>query len=164
MARPRREVRLMSFVICVALTGVGLFASWLRWRRKGPRSGVRLAAWSLLPIAAWLTGVATLIERLGSAFTRFGASFVFSTKTWAGLLVAVAAVLLFLVSGGIPAVSKRRARKAAKDGPGAPGSAKPAPGTAITAGKTGRSAKARPAADDDGLGDVEEILRRRGIS
>jgi hypothetical protein len=156
----------MSFVICVALTGVGLFASWLRWRRKGPRSGVRLAAWSLLPIAAWLTGVATLIERLGSAFTRFGASFVFSTKTWAGLLVAVVAVLLFLVSGGLPAVSKRKARKAAKESASERGPSRPSAGSpAITAGRAGKTAKAkRPAADDDGLGDVEEILRRRGIS
>jgi hypothetical protein len=156
----------MSFVICVALTGVGLFASWLRWRRKGPRSGVRLAAWSLLPIAAWLTGVATLIERLGSAFARFGASFVFSTKTWAGLLVAVVAVLMFMASGGIPAVSKRKAKKAAKDGPAGSGSSRAgATGAAITAGKAGKTAKApRAAADDDGLGDAEEILRRRGIS
>jgi hypothetical protein len=156
----------MSFVICVALTGVGLFASWLRWRRKGPRSGVRLAAWSLLPIAAWMTGVATLIERLGSAFTRFGASFVFSTRTWAGLLVAVAAVLLFLVSGGLPAVSKRKARKAAKKGAAEPGPSRPSTGSpAITAGRSGKAAKTpRAAADDDGLGDVEEILRRRGIS
>jgi hypothetical protein len=157
----------MSFVICVALTGVGLFASWLRWRRKGPRSGARLAAWSLLPIAAWLVGVATLIERLGSAFARFGASFVFSTKTWAGLLVAVVAVLLFLVSGGLPAVSKRKAKKAAKAGGSAePGSSRPGAGTpAITRGKAGKTAKApRAAADDDGLGDVEEILRRRGIN
>lgn len=156
----------MSFVICVALTGVGLFASWLRWRRKGPRSGARLAAWSLLPIAAWMVGVATLIERLGSAFARFGASFVFSTKTWAGLLVAVAAVLLFLVSGGLPAVSKRKARKAAKEGRSEPGpSRSSAASPAITAGKGGKTAKApRAAADDDGLGDVEEILRRRGIT
>jgi hypothetical protein len=161
----------MSFVICVALTGVGLFASWVRWRRKGPRSGVRLAAWSLLPISAWLVGVATLIERLGSAFARFGASFVFSTKTWAGLLVAVVAVLMFLVSGGIPAVSKRKARKAAKGGSSKDGAAEPgsprssAASPAITAGRGGKTARApRAAADDDGLGDVEEILRRRGIT
>jgi len=156
----------MSFVICVALTGAGLFASWLRWRRKGPRSGARLAAWSLLPIAAWMVGVATLIERLGSAFARFGASFVFSTKTWAGLLVAVVAVLLFLVSGGLPAVSKRKARKAAKEGRDEPAPSRPgASSPAITAGKAGKTAKApRAGADDEGLGDVEEILRRRGIT
>jgi hypothetical protein len=155
----------MSFVICVALTGVGLFASWVRWRRKGPRSGVRLAAWSLLPISAWMVGVATLIERLGSAFARFGASFVFSTKTWVGLLVAVVAVLMFLVSGGIPAVSKRKARKAAKSGPAEPGSPRSSAGSpAITAGRGGKTARAPRAADDDGLGDVEEILRKRGIT
>jgi hypothetical protein len=155
----------MSFVICLALTGVGLFASWVRWRRKGPRAGVRLAAWSLLPISAWMVGVATLIERLGSAFTRFGASFVFSTKTWAGLLVAVVAVLMFLVSGGIPAVSKRKARKAAKSGAAEPGSPRSsAASPAITAGRGGKTARAPRAADDDGLGDVEEILRKRGIT
>jgi len=33
-----------EFLICGGLTAAGLVLSWVRWRRKGPRAGVRLAA------------------------------------------------------------------------------------------------------------------------
>lgn len=155
----------MSFLICVALTAAGLAVSWLRWRRNGVRSGVRFAAWSLLPMAVYLTGVATLIGRIGSALARFGGAFVFSPKTYAGVLLAGLALVMFVVSGGLPAVGRRKG-KASKAGPaGSDQDQGTKASPAITKG-TGKVAKAprRAPADDDGLGDVEEILRRRGIT
>ena len=98
----------MALVICLALTAVGLVAAWSRWRRKGPRSGVRMLAWAVLPMAFYLTGLADLIERISSAFTKFGASFVFSPKTWLGVIIAGVAVLLLVVSGGLPKVPRRK--------------------------------------------------------
>jgi len=59
--------------ICIGLTAVGLVASWLLWRRKGPARGLRAGAWSLLPLAAYLTGGIVLIGRIGSAVGRFAA-------------------------------------------------------------------------------------------
>jgi hypothetical protein len=157
-----------NFVICGGLTAAGLVLSYFRWRRRGPRSGIRLAAWSLLPLAAYLTGTVTLISRISSAMVRFGGSFVFSTKTWAGVVLAGAAVAMLLASGGIPMPGRRRGKKASavQDGtPGAAGAAGAGGRTQIGAG-TGKVAKqgkrGAPAADDD-LSDVEEILRRRGI-
>jgi hypothetical protein len=160
----------MAFVICLALTAAGLVAAWGRWRRKSPRAGVRMLAWAVLPMAFYLTGLADLAERIGSAFVKFGASFVFSPKTWIGVVLAGVAVLLLLVSGGLPSVSRRKAKaKAVKDGgsgeePGRDGASQNrAKGPqALTVG-TGKTRK-RAAEDDDGMGDVEEILRRRGIS
>ena len=39
---------IVSLPLCAALTAVGLALSWLTWRRKGARRGIRAAAWSLL--------------------------------------------------------------------------------------------------------------------
>ncbi len=147
------------------LTLAGLVASVLMWRRRGAAAGLRGVAWSLLPLAAYLIGAIELLWRFGTAIASFATSFVFSPKVWAGVIVAGVSAGLFAVSGGL---RRRRARKAgAGQPPGRPvltqaGAGKPgkAPtrgeGTALAPGKG-------KAADDDDLGDVAEILRRRGI-
>lgn len=156
----------MAFVICLALTAAGLVAAWGRWRRKSPRAGVRMLAWAVLPMAFWLTGLADLAERIGSAFVKFGAAFVFSPKTWLGVILAGVAVLLLLISGGLPKVPARRksSKAVGKDG-SAPetGPDKSSGPQALTTG-TGRTRKQAAADSDDDMSDVEAILRRRGIS
>jgi hypothetical protein len=156
----------MAFVICLALTAAGLVAAWGRWRRKSPRAGVRMLAWAVLPMAFWLTGLADLAERIGSAFVKFGAAFVFSPKTWLGVILAGVAVLLLLISGGLPKVPGRKGKKAvSQDGAAAPeaGRDKSSGPQALTTG-TGRTRKKAAADGDDDMSDVEAILRRRGIS
>lgn len=160
----------MAFVICLALTAAGLVAAWGRWRRKSPRAGVRMLAWAVLPMAFYLTGLADLVERISSAFVKFGASFVFSPKTWLGVVLAGVALLLLMVSGGLPAVSRRKGSKAVKDGgsgqePGrdSAGKNRTSGPQALTTG-TGRTRKQAAADSDDDMADVEAILRRRGIS
>jgi hypothetical protein len=156
----------MAFVICAALTVAGLLAAWQRWRRKSPRAGVRMLAWALVPMAFYLTGLATLAERLGSAFTRFFASFVFSGEVWSGVVLAGLALVLMVVSGGLPKVSRRKSAKAkastdAQGGGSADRGREPAP--ALTRGR-GRTVKQAQAEPDDDMADIQEILRRRGIS
>ena len=154
----------MALIICLALTAAGLVAAWGRWRRKSPRAGVRMLAWAVLPMAFYLTGLADLAERIGSAFTKFGASFVFSPKTWLGVIIAGVALLLLLISGGLPKVPGRKRSKAAVKEGSAPEAAqgRSSGPQALTTG-TGRTRK-QAAADDDDMADVEAILRRRGIS
>jgi len=154
----------MALVICLALTAAGLIAAWGRWRRKSPRAGVRMLAWAVLPMAFYLTGLADLVERVGSAFAKFGASFVFSPRTWLGVVIAGVALLLLLISGGLPKVSRRKGGKAVAQDGSAPEAAtdKSAAPQALTRG-TGKTRK-QAAADDDDMADVEAILRRRGIS
>jgi hypothetical protein len=167
---------IVSLPLCAALTAAGLVMSWFTWRRRGARPGVRLAAWSLLPLAVYLTGAVPMLWRVGSAIANFAAGFVFSPKTWAGLALFAVALVIFVVSGGLPVLSsgKKRARRkaelkreAAADGArpvaaeGARAIAKP-PATAAKPVKAGKQGKG---SDDDGLDDdVMEILRRRGIS
>ncbi len=135
------------------LTLIGLVGSWFVWRRRGAAAGLRLAAWSLLPIAAYLTGVIELLWRFGTAIGSFAASFVFSPKVWAGIIVAIVAVILFVVSGRL----RGRARKR-------PGRAGPPATTAATPGKAIGTAQPKAASlDDDEFGDVADILRKHGI-
>jgi hypothetical protein len=163
------------FPLCVGLTAAGLVYSWFAWRRRGARRGIRAAAWSVLPLAAYLTGAILLIGRIGSAIVQFAESFVFSPKTWAGVALFGLSVLLFLTSGGMPKVRKEKkrgksgaaAQPAASAGGNAAVAAPGQRGTAVTAAapKPAKVPRGQAAADDDGLdADVAEILRRRGIS
>ena len=158
-----------EFLICGGLTAAGLVLSYFRFRRRGARSGIRFAAISLLPLAAYLTGTVTLITRISSAVVRFGGSFVFSPERWSGIVLAGAAVAMLLVSGGIPLTGRRKGRKARGVQAGDPGVAGPAAagGRAQIGAGSGkvakRSKRGAPSAADEDLGDVEEILRRRGI-
>jgi len=149
------------FPLCGGLTALGLVASWFAWRRRGVAAGLRGAAWSLLPLAAYLTGAVEMLWKMGTAVTTFVASFIFSPKVWSGVIVAGVSALLFAVSGGL---RRRRAGRAPSAKPvaqpGAAGLPAPVPGKAV------KPAKARDSkgSDDDEFGDVAQILRRHGIS
>ncbi len=144
--------------LCAGLTAVGLIASWFAWRRRGAAAGLRGAAWSLLPAAAYLTGAVDMLWKMGAAVTTFATGFVFSPKVWSGIIVVGVSAVLFTVTGGL-----RRGRARKKVGDAGPGgtpaaAAGAAPGKALKPAKS----KAAPPADDE-LGDVADILRRRGI-
>ena len=81
------------------LTVVGLLVSAVVWARRGPAAGLRAVAWSLLPLAAGLTGTLRLLAEVAGAVTRWAARLVFSPLVWIGLAVALVAAVLFVVSG-----------------------------------------------------------------
>jgi hypothetical protein len=146
--------------LCGGLTGLGLVASWFVFRRRGFAAGLRGVAWSLLPLAAYLTGAIEMIWKMGVAIGDFASSFVFSPKVWAGLAVTAFAAFAFILSGLL-----RRARP--------PKAGQP---RTTQGGKPGAEVEARPrqaakqVADMAGDGasedfrEVEKILRDRGIS
>jgi hypothetical protein len=145
--------------ICAGLTGGGLLLSWLIWRKAGPGRGSRAVAWSLLPMAAWLTNSILLIGRIGSAIAAFAAAFVFSPKAWAGVILFGVTAVLFLTTGGLPLLRWRKARAGkAKSKEAVGGGAKPA----VTGSEPAKRAIATAGLGDD-FREVEEILRRRGI-
>jgi hypothetical protein len=164
--------------VCIAVTVIGLYLSYLAWRRKGARSAMRGVAWSLLPTAAWATHSVHLIGSIGAAIVQFAQGFVFSPKAWAGVILVGVSVLLFLVSGGIPLLQRGRRKKEAgggraaaaadqRNGKGVAGQERA--GERQVADQKPASLPARrgkdKAADEGGLGDdVEAILRKHGIS
>jgi hypothetical protein len=163
--------------LCGGLTGLGLVLSYLAMRRRGLGTGLRWAAWSLLPLAAYLTGSTEMFWKMGVAIGDFAKGFVFSPRVWSGIAVAGLAVVLFMVSGPL----RRRRVKPGQDkratGPGSSAAgavtasprtaggqlatrpAGPAPATAPAKARKGKKAD-----DDDDLGDVADILRRHGIT
>jgi hypothetical protein len=149
-------LNIATFPVCLTATIVGLVLSFIAWRKKGLRSGLRGAAWSLLPLAMWLTGAVGLVGRIGSAIVQFASAFVFSPKAWLGVILACLAVLLFLISGGIPLFSGTRKRNKKRRERGRAEQPEPA------AVQSAQRQVPPPPANDD-MGDVEEILRRRGI-
>jgi hypothetical protein len=145
---------------CLIVTIVGLLLSLVAWRKWGARSGMRGIAWSLLPIAMYLTNAIGLVGRLGSAIVRFGASFVFSPKAWLGVIFVGISALLFLISGGIPLMRRTRKRKASR---GKIDASKDAGGHVTAQPPPARRQAPEPPSAEDDMGDVQEILRRRGI-
>jgi hypothetical protein len=171
--------------LCGGLSGLGLVLSYLAMRRRGVAAGLRGAAWSLLPLAAYLTGAIEMFWKIGVAIGDFATGFVFSTKVWSGIALAGVAVFLFFVSGGL---RRRRSVKRKKETPAAQagaqagslpaGGSRQAPASATSAvtrvpavtrepAQTpvkARRGKSTAPDDDDDLGDVADILRRHGIS
>jgi hypothetical protein len=177
--------------LCGGLTGVGLVLSYLVMRRRGLGSGLRVAAFALLPLAAYLTGAIKMLWKMGVAIGDFATGFVFSTEVWSGIAVALLAVVLLVVSGPLRRRGARRSRDtrpAVQPGAPAPGGQlAPRPATALSAptsaqARTPAQAPARTQAqapapakgkgkgkgkdfdDDDDLADVADILRRHGIT
>ncbi len=156
--------------VCLALTAAGLIVSWLSWRRSGPRRGIRVAAWSMLPLAVYLTGAVRLVGRIVSGIVSFAGSFVFSPRTWAGVAVLGLAIVLFVVSGGLPARRRRTKRRQAEAGP----AGRPAAGPGGPAGRSqlpaaspapspARKSRKPAEPEDEDFREVADILRRRGI-
>jgi hypothetical protein len=162
--------------LCGGLTGLGLVLSYLVMRRRGIGSGLRGAAWSLLPIAAYLTGSIEMFWKMGIAIGDFAKGFVFSPRVWSGIALAGLAVVLLVVSGPLRRrrVAAGREKPAAASGsatagtlPAARGAqlaTRPDAGAPAKAPVPAKGRKARDDDDDDDLGDVADILRRHGIN
>jgi hypothetical protein len=145
--------------LALVLTVVGAALSWVAWRRRGLAAGLRGLAWTLVPVAAWLTGTLKLAANILNDVIDWAARLVFSPVVWLGVIVAGVAAGLWVVSGlmrsrgiGVRGEARevRPARRAAKGAPQAGPSKKP---------------RARRAADDDldDMADIEAILKKHGI-
>lgn len=170
--------------LCGGLTGLGLVLSYLAMRRRGIGTGLRWAAWSLLPIAAYLTGSIEMFWQMGVAIGDFAKGFAFSPKVWSGIALAGLAVVLFVVSGPLRrrGVGRDQGKQAAEPGatralsqdPAGRGQLATRPGATRQPATVPAASPAKPPAkgrkarnaddDDDDLGDVADILRRHGIT
>ena len=135
------------FTISTAVTVLGLMGSWAAAKRRGAASGLRGAAWSMVPLGAYLTGL-----------TKFLSDLVFSPVKWAGVIVLAFGGVLYVTSG----VMLRRGTDAVPAGRedgrggGAPKS--------TAAGGTPRAVGERTTGADSDMAEIEKILKDRGIS
>jgi hypothetical protein len=143
----------------LTLTLLGLVLSAVVWRRKGATAGLRGVAWSLLPLAAALTGTLRLGWEVGDAVVDWAVRLVFSPVVWLGIVLAGVSVVLFVVTGFL------RGRSAAAGGQApARGQVTAERSTAPATAAKRPAAGAGPAADVGLDDDIEAILRRHGIS
>lgn len=153
--------------LCVGLTVLGVVLTWAA-RRRGAAAVLRGLAWTLLPMAAYLTGTIEVLWRMGVALVNWATGLVFNLRSWVGVGLAGLAFLLFVVSGFLRARALERARTTTTR------PARPAVGTGTTTtsplpatpgqarGQVSPPQRRDTPVDDD-FSEIEEILRRRGI-
>jgi hypothetical protein len=150
----------------LVLTVAGLAVSAILWTRRGPASGLRGAAWSLLPLAAGLTGVLKLGWEITDSVVSWAARLVFSPVVWLGLVVAAVSMVLFVVSGWMRrrgaggGTSKKVAPGRQEDAAGELPRRRSTPAATATPGGPKKGSSTAGAGDMD---EIEEILRRHGI-
>jgi hypothetical protein len=135
----------------LVLTLLGLMVSVVVWRRAGAGRGLRAAAWSLVPLAAGLTGLLRLAWEILDSLLRWGARLVFSPVVWLGLVVAGVALVLH-VAGTV--LLRRSGTPPVRAGDGHRDRA------AVDAAPRRRRGPEPVLEDQD---DIEAILRKHGI-
>jgi hypothetical protein len=135
--------------LAFVLTVCGAAYTWGAYRRRGLTAGLRGLAWTLIPIAAWLTGTLKLFVSILNAVINWATRLVFSPTVWLGIIVAGVAAALWVISGVL------RAR-----GIGVRGRARDVGPKQVASG--GRTQPARASGDDD-MDEIEAILKKHGI-
>ncbi|MEU3021013.1 MULTISPECIES: cellulose synthase [unclassified Nocardiopsis] len=152
-----------------ALTAVGFVISYFVWRRKGAAYGLRGVAWSLLPVIAGLLLLMDVVLQFVLGVLGILLTMAFKLQSWVGIGLAVLMVVLYVVSGfmkskgigvkpGARPEDRARARAEGGDASAPAAGAAPAP-----AGQVGAPKQPKAAAADDDFGDIEALLRKRGI-
>jgi len=139
--------------LAATLTLLGLVWTWISYRRRGVASGMRALGFTMLPVAAWLTGTLEMFTEIAGSVTDWASGVVLNPITWTGIGLAGFGVVLIVVSGYL----RDRQLGKAQDG-----TATPAPKQPLPEAQSTRAPKSEPAVDDD-LADIEAILKRRGI-
>jgi hypothetical protein len=141
---------------CVLSALAGLL-TYLAWQRRGATALVRGAAWTILPIAAWLTGTLRLVTEVLGDVGDWAAGLVFSPTVWLGICLAGVSAVLF----GASSLLRRRSAPAEAVGGRKRGRALP-PRRAARGAGADRAGSVEGGAD--GMDEIDAILRKHGIS
>ena len=137
--------------LALSLTVLGGIYTWWALHHRGVVAAVRGAGLTLLPVAAWMTGLLEVFGEVGDAFGHWLTRLVFSPVTWLGVIVAFVA---FVMIGGANLVARRGApdepRKKRRTAGASPKALKP-------------TAKHEPLIDDE-MAEIQALLKKRGIS
>ena len=139
--------------LALALTTLGGIYTWWALRHRGFATAVRAAGITLLPLAAWMTGLLQVFGTVTNAFIHFFTRLVFSPVVWLGVIVFVVAFVLIGASnvmcrrGDSAKPSQSRKRRPDKAAPKA----------------VGPTTRNDPLIDDE-MAEIQAILKKRGIS
>ena len=144
--------------LALVLTIIGAALTWVAWRQRGLAAGVRGLAWTLVPVAAWLTGTLKLAVSIVEDVGNWATKLVFSPVVWAGIIVAGAAAGLFVVSGLM------RSRGIGVRGKAAERATRKAERVQAKGAAPVTARKPKQNDDDlDDMDDIEAILKKHGI-
>ena len=133
--------------LALSLTVLGGIWTWVSFRRRGTRSGLRALAVTLLPLAAYFTDTLQMLTAIATEVGDWASSLVFDPVTWLGISMAGLSVVLFVVSGRMrPRAVDRSAE------------------TSAVQNRTKSDAKRPAIAQDEDMAEIEALLRKRGIS
>jgi hypothetical protein len=135
--------------LALSLTVLGGIYTWWSLRHRGVTAAVRAAGITLLPLAAWMTGLLEVFGDVADSFAHWFTRLVFSPMVWLGVIVFFVAVVLI---GGANAVSRRIDPKPAKSRRGGD---KPK--------SVQKTSHPDPLIDDE-MAEIQAILKKRGIS
>lgn len=148
---------MLTSTVCVALSAAGLAIALLTAYRRRFRRATMIAAVALLPVGLYMTGLVSLAGTVVRAVADWAADLVFKPSVWVGFAVlALSVVLYFLarVSGRRKGVAEASPGRAVASGAGA---------SALAQGKKPVPKAAKTDPDLAEFGEIEEILKRRGI-
>lgn len=147
--------------LTAVLTAAGLAWAWVAFRRRGVANGLRALGFAVLPAAAWLTGTLRMFTEIAQAVGRWAGGLALSPPVWAGISLAGLSVVLLVVSGYLRdrQLARGQARRGAVP---AGGGAEELPEASSTRRARGAAGRQEPA--DPELAEIEELLRKRGIS
>jgi hypothetical protein len=134
--------------LALSLSVVGGIYTWWALRHRGVAAAVRGAGLTLLPIAAWLTGLLQVLGEIADSLSSWLARLVFSPATWLGFLIGFVAIVLI---GGARVLGRRTE-------PETPAARRRSAPEAVAPTKS-----ADPLIDDE-MAEIQAILKKRGIS
>ncbi len=135
--------------LALSLSVVGGIYTWWALRHRGVVSAVRGAGLTLLPLAAWMTGLLQVFGDITDTLSNWLAHLVFSPQTWLGMIIGFVAIVLI---GGANAIARR----------GKPD--KPAKTQRSSEPKAVRATTSPDPLIDDEMAEIQAILKKRGIS
>jgi hypothetical protein len=138
--------------LALALTVLGGIYTWLAYQRRGVTAAVRGAGLTLVPVAAWLTGVLELLTEVGGAVGDWALDLAFSPTMWVGTALGALAVVLLVVSGFL---GRRQVGTTKRE---------PEASKASEAEELPAAQQRGASAIDDEMAEIEAILRNRGIT
>jgi hypothetical protein len=147
--------------LAAVLTVAGLAWTWVAFRRRGVASGLRALGFAVLPAAAWLTGTLRMFTEIAQAVGRWAGGLVLNPAVWTGISLAGLSLVLFVVSGYLRDRQLARGRAAPADRSAVPGRDR---GEELPEARSTRGSGQSSAPADPEMAEIEELLRRRGIS
>ncbi len=143
--------------LTATLTLLGLAWTWVSFQRRGTTAAMRALGFTLMPVAAYLTGTLEMFTEIAGSVTDWASSLVFNPATWIGIGLAGFGVVLIVVAGVLR--DRQLGRAAGAPDAEVTGSTRR---RAVPEASSTRAPRQEPVVDDE-MAEIEALLKKRGI-